>query len=167
VPLGRQGHVLAGAPRREAGCKARRDRRLHADVQRYPFSWYALLARSRLKALGVASGPFGIEDAKPRGPKLAAAVDESLARDEIIARADELVAAKLEVDAGFELHRGERGFLKRHDRAAAFAMLLDRYRKAGNYNRPWMLAISYNGRARWRRRRRTPLVGRVSARTRR
>ena len=26
-------------------------------------------------------------------------------------------------------------------------MLLDRYRKAGNYNRPWMLAVSYSGTA--------------------
>jgi soluble lytic murein transglycosylase len=37
--------------------------------------------------------------------------------------------------------------LKRHDRSAAFAMLLDRYRKASNFNRPWMLSVSYSGRA--------------------
>ncbi|MGN6109342.1 MAG: transglycosylase SLT domain-containing protein [Kofleriaceae bacterium] len=116
-------------------------------VQRYPFSWYALLARARLAALGVAIGPFGADAPAPRGPKLAATVDESLARDELIARADELTAAGLEVDAGQELARGERAFLGRHDRAAAFAILLDRYRKAGNFNRPWMLGISYSGTA--------------------
>ncbi|MEO8702414.1 MAG: transglycosylase SLT domain-containing protein [Kofleriaceae bacterium] len=114
-------------------------------VQRFPFSWYALLARARLKALHVELGPFGLADPSPRGGKLAAEVAASLARDELIARADELTAAGLVVDAGKELARGERAFLKRHDRAAAFAMLLDRYRKAGNFNRPWMLSITHHG----------------------
>jgi soluble lytic murein transglycosylase len=116
-----------------------------ATVARYPFSWYSLLARARLASLGVKVGPFGSDERKPRGPKLAATVDEKLARDELILRADELIAAGLGTDAGDELARNERGFLKRNDRAAAFAMLLDRYRKAGNFNRPWMLAVSYSG----------------------
>jgi soluble lytic murein transglycosylase len=118
-------------------------------ITRYPFSWYALLAHGRLAALGVQLGPFGDADGKPRGPKLAASVDEALASDELIERADELIAAGLGIDAGDELARDERGFLNRHakDKAAAFAMLLDRYRKAGNYNRPWMLAVSYSGSA--------------------
>lgn len=118
-----------------------------ATVTAHPFSWYALLARSRLSALGIKIGPFGVDNPKPRGPKLAANVDESLAKDELIARADELTAAGLGVDAGDELARNERAFLKRHDRGAAFAMLLDRYRKASNFNRPWMLAVSYSGSA--------------------
>jgi soluble lytic murein transglycosylase len=120
-------------------------------VKRYPFSWYALLSRARLKALGVAIGPFGVGDPAQRGPKLAATVDPSVAGDELISRADELIAAKLLTDAGQELARGERPFLKRHDRgadrAAAFAVLLDRYRKAGNFNRPWMLGITHSGSA--------------------
>jgi soluble lytic murein transglycosylase len=116
-------------------------------VTRFPFSWYALLARARLSTLGVAIPPFGVADPKPRGPKLAAQVDPALASDELIARADQLTLAQLGSDAGDELARGERGFLKRHDRAAAFAMLLDRYRKAGNFFRPWMLAVSYSGSA--------------------
>jgi soluble lytic murein transglycosylase-like protein len=57
------------------------------------------------------------------------------------------VIAGLGTDAGFELARNERTFLGRHERAAAFAMLLDRYRKSGNFNRPWMLAVSYSGSA--------------------
>ncbi|HEX4453390.1 MAG TPA: transglycosylase SLT domain-containing protein, partial [Kofleriaceae bacterium] len=118
-----------------------------ATVTRYPFSWYALLAHARLAALGVQLGPFGDGDGKPRGPKLAAAVDEALASDELIERADELIAAGMGVDAGDELARNERAFLGRHDKASAFAILLDRYRKAGNYNRPWMLAVSYCGSA--------------------
>jgi soluble lytic murein transglycosylase len=116
-------------------------------VTRFPFSWYALLARARLATLGVTVPPFGVADPKPRGPKLAAQVDPALATDDLIARADQLTAAQLGLDAGDELSRGERGFLKRHDRAAAFAMLLDRYRKAGNFFRPWMLAVSYSGSA--------------------
>ncbi len=134
---------------------ARIDERLKKDadaeagyrdtIARHPFSWYALLARSRLAARGVKVGPFGVDDPKPRGPALAAEVDESLASDELIRRADELIAAGLGTDAGDELARSERAFLKRHDHRTAFAMLLDRYRKAGNFNRPWMLAVSYNG----------------------
>jgi soluble lytic murein transglycosylase len=116
-------------------------------VEQHPFSWYALLARARLPQLGVKVGPFGTDDAKPKGPKLAASVDEALASDDMIRRVDELNAAGLRVDAGLELARDERGFTKRHDKAAAFAMLLDRYVKAGNYNRPWMLAVSYSGSA--------------------
>jgi soluble lytic murein transglycosylase len=118
-----------------------------ATVGRHPFSWYALLARSRLKALGIEISPFGVDKPQPRGPALAAEVDERLASDELILRADELTVAGLGTDAGDELARNERAFLKRHDRGAAFAMLLDRYRKAGNFNRPWMLAVSYSGSA--------------------
>ena len=118
-----------------------------ATVAKYPFSWYALLAHARLDALGSDVPPFGAPDPKPRGPKLAAKVDGSLAGDELIRRVDELIAAGMGVDAGIELARGEVGFLKRHERGAAFAMLLDRYRKAGNFNRPWLLAVSYSGSA--------------------
>ncbi|HEU0031003.1 MAG TPA: transglycosylase SLT domain-containing protein [Kofleriaceae bacterium] len=114
-------------------------------LQRYPFSWYALLSRSRLAALGVKLGPFGVEAPSPKGPKLAATIDPALATDDLIRRVDELIAAGLSTDAGEELARNEKPFLKRHDHAAAFAMLLDRYKKANNFNRPWMLAISYSG----------------------
>jgi soluble lytic murein transglycosylase len=116
-------------------------------VTRYPFSWYALLARARLSSLGVSVPPFGDRDAQPRGPRLAARVDGALAEDVTIRRADQLIAAGLGAEAGEELSRSERAVLKRHDRGAAFAMLLDRYRKAGNYARPWMLAVSYSGSA--------------------
>ncbi|HSS00196.1 MAG TPA: transglycosylase SLT domain-containing protein [Kofleriaceae bacterium] len=116
-------------------------------VTRFPFSWYALLSRARLASLGSPVPPFGVEDPSPRGPSLADRADESLASDPLIARVDQLLAAGMGTDAGDELYRDERGFLRRHDRAAAFATLLDRYRKAGNYFRPWMLAVSYSGSA--------------------
>jgi soluble lytic murein transglycosylase len=118
-----------------------------ATITRYPFSWYALLAHARLEALGQTVPPFGVADPKSRGPKLAATVDEGLARDNLIERVDLLLAAGLGADAGGELARGEIAFLKRNDRGKAFAMLLDRYRKSGNFNRPWLLAVSYSGSA--------------------
>lgn len=116
-------------------------------VTRFPFSWYALLSRARLSALGSPVPPFGIAEPIARGPRLAAQVDESLATDPLIMRVDQLITAGLNTEAGDELSRDERGFLRRHDRAAAFAMLLDRYHKAGNFFRPWMLAVSYSGSA--------------------
>ena len=121
-------------------------REYRALVGRFPLSWYALLARARLAERGKTIEPFGD---KPRDPGAAAAVatsvDEKLAADPLIQRVDELVAAGLDGFAGEELERGEKPFLKRHPRPAALAMLLDRYRKAGNYSRPWMLAASYGG----------------------
>ncbi len=114
-------------------------------VTKHPFSWYALLARARLTTLGVTVGPFGVEQPKVRGPALAAEVDESLASDDLIERVDELIAAGLRDDASEEIARGERPFLKRNDHKRAFAMLLDRYRKANNFNRPWILAVGYSG----------------------
>ncbi|HUS32862.1 MAG TPA: transglycosylase SLT domain-containing protein [Kofleriaceae bacterium] len=116
-------------------------------VSDHPFSWYALLARARLGQLGVKIGPFGVENPQPKGGKLSATVDEKLATDELIKKVDELITADMGVDAGNELVRGEKAFLKRHDRGSAFAMLLDRYRKAGNFNRPWLLAVIYGGSA--------------------
>ncbi|MEO7091873.1 MAG: hypothetical protein ABI175_01400, partial [Polyangiales bacterium] len=99
-----------------------------ATIAKYPFSWYALLAHARLDALTQDVPPFGVADPKPRGPKLAAAIDPKLAADRLIQRVDILIAAGLGIEAGAELARNESGFLKRNDRGAAFAMLLDRYR---------------------------------------
>lgn len=118
-----------------------------ALVSRYPFSWYAHLARARLAEQGVTIGPFGDQPRDPaRAPAIATRVDDRLARDPLIRSADELLAAGLDVEAGVELRRGESSFIKRHDRADALAILLDRYRRADNFNRPWMLAIVRGGR---------------------
>ena len=117
-----------------------------ALVSRYPFSWYAHLARARLAEQGIAIGPFGDQPRDPsKAPAIATRVDERLARDPLIRSADELLAAGLEVEAGVELRRGEGSFIKRHDQADALAILLERYRRADNFNRPWMLAIVRGG----------------------
>jgi soluble lytic murein transglycosylase len=142
-----------------------------ALIAEYPFSWYALLARSRLQAQGITVDPFGRPPVQqsaaakpaagkagagrgpgqPEGPKvpelaeLDAAVDPALAADPVIRAADELLAAELPIEAGVELRRGEHELLARHPRPRAMAVLLDRYRRAGNYNRPWMLAVVHGG----------------------
>jgi soluble lytic murein transglycosylase len=127
------------------GDDAKAQARYREVATKYPFSWYALLAHARLAKYGIKLGPFGDTTPTARGPKLATSWDPKLESDPLIKRADALIAAGMGVDAGIELARDERGFLKRHDRAQAFALLLDRYVKAGNYNRPWMLAVSYSG----------------------
>lgn len=118
-----------------------------ALVAAYPFSWYALLAQSRLRALGIDIDPFGGAPREPgRVPVIDPIPDVKLDRDPLMRAADELLAAGLPVEAGVELRRGERGFLSRHPKATAMAVLMERYRRAGNYNRPWMLAVVHGGR---------------------
>lgn len=117
-------------------------------VGAFPFSWYALLSRARLKEQKIEIGVFGDDPrSSDRGTAIDQKVDERLAADPLIRAADELIAAGLPVEAGRELRRGEKAFLKRHDRAAALAMLLQRYKRAGNYNRPWYLAVVYGKQA--------------------
>ncbi len=112
----------------------------------YPFSWYALLAGARLKELGKAIGPFGPQPkSSSAAPMLATSDLSKLAGDELIRDADELLRAGLGNFASYELRRGEKAFIKRHGREKGLAMLMDRYRKAGNYNRPWMMAVVYGG----------------------
>jgi soluble lytic murein transglycosylase len=115
-------------------------------VGRFPFSWYALLARARLAELGVRVGPFGDAPRAPGdAPALTSPPPRALGGDPLIRRANELLSAGLGVEAGHELRRGERGLLRRHSRPDALAMLLDRYRAFGNYHRPWSLAVTYGG----------------------
>jgi len=116
-----------------------------ALVDEYPFSYYALQARARLKEHGVELGPFGDG---PRGsaPPLAE-LDIKLANDPLIMRVDELLLAGLTVEAGEELARGEREFIKRYGAARALPVLFDRYVRGDNFNRPHSLAESYAGSA--------------------
>lgn len=114
-------------------------------VARWPFAWYALLAQARLRELGQPVGPFGAEPPAPRGPAVATRLAPKVEADPAIVRFDELEAAGLDVDAGKELTRAERGFVKRHPRADALAVLFDRYGKGANWHRPWMLALAYDG----------------------
>jgi soluble lytic murein transglycosylase len=143
---GGKGRYWTGRTQQKLGRTDDANSTYEALVGRYPLSWYALLARARLAEQGIDIPPFGRD---PRSSNASTAidstVDESLATDKLIRRADELIAAGLDVEAGYELRRKEKAFLKRHKRSAAYAMLLDRYAKASNFNRPWMMGVVYGG----------------------
>lgn len=118
-------------------------------IDDYPFSWYALLSHSRLKAEKISVKPFGAKARKvSEVPKIDRKLDQAILRDPLILKAKELIEAGLMTEAGNSLRRGEKSFLNRHVRSkpAAMAVLLDRYRSAGNFNRPWMLAVVHGGR---------------------
>ncbi len=117
-------------------------------VGTWPLSWYALLSRARLKEAGETIEPFGDSPRSPDdAPALDADPDPKLAKDPLIARVDELLDAGLATAASVELRRAEKSFVKKHGRAKALAVVLDRYRRAGNFNRPWMLAVVYGGKS--------------------
>lgn len=122
-----------------------------ALITDYPFSWYAMLARARLVRQGIEISPFGDlpKDAARRIPTIADKAPKEMRDDKALLDARELIEAGLTAEAGIELRRAEAGFLKRHrrDRAQAIAALMEIYREAGNYNRPWMLAVVRGGRA--------------------
>jgi soluble lytic murein transglycosylase len=118
-------------------------------VNDYPFSWYALLSRTQLEAQGIKVGIFGAMPSDPdRVPQLATKPPAALKKDALIQKGDELIKAGLLAEAGVELFRGERSFLKRHakKKSDAMAVLLDAYRRAENFNRPWMLSVVHGGR---------------------
>ena len=149
--LAKRGAALEGGKglywwARTADRLGRRDEAIAAYKQvvaRWPFAWYALLATARLAEAGVTIGPFGDTAPAARGPEVAATLDRTVEADPAIARFDELEAAGLDVDAGRDLARAERAFVKRHDRAKALAVLFDRYGRGNNWNRPWQLALAY------------------------
>ncbi len=113
-----------------------------------PFTFYALLARVRLGERGVALDPFGREEPGPdedRDPP--GAVDEAVARDPIVQRADELLAAELPVEASVELQRGEVELLRRYGAGRALPVLFDRYGRGEDFHRIHRLAEAHAGRA--------------------
>ena len=112
-------------------------------VERWPFTWYALLATARLAERGVTIGPFGPTAPAPRGPTVASTLELTVVADAAIVAFDELITAGLATDAGRDLARRERGFVKRHPRAQALAVLFDRYGSGRNWARPWKLAMAY------------------------
>ena len=138
---GGKGRYWAARTRWLMGKKVEANEAYKALIARYPFSWYSLLAHARLKRQNISVDPFGARKSGGSVPAIAAKVPAAMKSDPLIARVDELLRAGLTAEAGTELRRGESGFVKRNNRAEAYATLLDRYRAAGNFNRPWMLSI--------------------------
>jgi soluble lytic murein transglycosylase len=114
-------------------------------VATYPFNFYATMSRLRLKELGAPAGPYG-DGAKGSPPPLGA-IDKDVVADPVIARVDELLAAGMTVEAGFELRRGESDLMKRYGQARALPVLFDRYTRGDDFHRPHQLAETWSGAA--------------------
>ena len=118
-------------------------------VGRYPFSWYAQLARSRLIESGVEIGPFGVTPGHAnQAMALSSKLPSQFRSDSLFKKSQELVSAGLGTEASKLLRHHQRSFLRQHkkDRADALSALMAAYRNAGNYNKPWMLAVIHGGR---------------------
>jgi soluble lytic murein transglycosylase len=114
-----------------------------ALANEYPFSYYALSARARLKELGVTLGPFG-DGARGSAPGFAP-LTGALDGDPLIQRVDELLEAQLTVESGVELRRGEGELMRRYGAQRALPLLFDRYQRGVDFHRPHQLAESYAG----------------------
>jgi len=127
------------------------------SIRRGPLSFYGLLARARLRALGeaVPANSFFDALAAEGGDKTGAsgfALPDPLSHagaesDPSLARADELLEAGMDVEAGWELERNESAILHRLGEQRGLATLLDRYRLASDFARANRLAESHGGRA--------------------
>ncbi|HMF39060.1 MAG TPA: transglycosylase SLT domain-containing protein [Polyangia bacterium] len=110
-------------------------------ARRGPFSFYGLLSRARLKEAG---HPEPIEL-----PVKKIAVDpppKSL-KEPSVARANELIAAGMTVEAGEELEANEKEILKHLGGDKSLPWLIDLYRRAGDYHRVYRLGESRGGAA--------------------
>jgi soluble lytic murein transglycosylase len=113
----------------------------------YPFTYYALSARARLKERNIQAPIFLLASADnkaaPGFPKL----DEKLAADPLIQRVDELMAAGLTVEASTELAERQESFLKQYGTQRAVPILFDRYLKGEDFFHTHRLAERYGGAA--------------------
>ncbi len=129
------------APKNGAGAGAGKAEALdgyRALARRAPLSFYGLLARARLKEAGQeeplalpAKKTAGVTPAKP-------------AHDPVVARAEELAAAGMDVEAGAEIERDEKGVLQRAGGEKAAGWLLGLYRRAGDYHRAYHFVESHD-----------------------
>jgi soluble lytic murein transglycosylase len=109
-----------------------------ALVRRAPLSFYGLLARARLKAAGQ-DEPLALPPKKTAG-----AAPAHPTRDPVVARALELAEAGMDVEAGAELERDEKGVLARAGGEKAAGWLLEMYRRTDDYHRAYRFAESHD-----------------------
>jgi soluble lytic murein transglycosylase len=112
-----------------------------ALVRRAPLSFYGLLARARLKA-GGHDEPIALP-----AKKTAAGVPPRAGRDPAVARAEELISAGMDAEAGAELEGSEKEILKRAGGDKATAWLLDLYRRTGDFHHAYRFAESHGAAA--------------------
>ena len=109
---------------------------LRACVAHGPFGYYGLLARARLRELGVTL---------PWPPIAGRGAAPQALRDPAVARALELEQAGLAPEAGIELERNEAGVVKRNGKARAVPFLLTTYPRLLAFRRAQHLAESVDG----------------------
>lgn len=107
--------------------------------RRWPFLFYGLAARARLAEAGVR---VTVELPKQAAAGALPPVPSNAAKDPAVARAEELRAAGLDVEGGWELLRDERGVLSRFGDARGLAVLFDRYPDLQAHRRAYQLAES-------------------------
>ena len=109
-----------------------------ALARRAPLSFYGLLARARLKEAGQ-DEPLVLPAKKTAGVTPAHPT-----RDPVVARAEELADAGMDVEAGAEIERDEKGVLQRAGGEKAAGWLLEVYRRAGDYHRAYHFVESHD-----------------------
>ena len=109
-----------------------------ALARRAPLSFYGLLARARLKEAGQ-SEPLALPS-----KKIAVVAPGKTARDPIVARAEELADAGMDVEAGAEIERDEKGILQRAGGEKAAPWLLELYRRAEDFHRAYHFVESHD-----------------------
>lgn len=99
-------------------------------IRRFPLTWYSLLARARL-------GKHA-----PKLPRPDQAKKLPVARNNLLLRAQELCRAGLGGLAVVLLRHKEKEYLEKHPSRDELLALLDAYRRAGDFNRPWYLTLT-------------------------
>ncbi len=111
----------------------------------HPFSWYSLLGNARLEKDG--KTPPVLAEGNPPKPANDKSALRRAQKDPLIRKVDELIRAGLRTHASTELRRSERRLTAKHGRNRALSILFDRYAKANNFHRPWMLSVIHGARA--------------------
>jgi soluble lytic murein transglycosylase len=109
-----------------------------ALARRAPLSFYGLLARARLKEAGQGE-PLALPS-----KKIAAVAPAKTTRDPIVARAEELADAGMDVEAGAEIEHDEKGILQRAGGEKAAPWLLELYRHAEDFHRAYHFVESHD-----------------------
>jgi soluble lytic murein transglycosylase len=126
----------------QAGQAEEAQRSLHECVHRSPLGYYGLLAAARLRE----SGEKVTIDWPVWSPAASADKAKS-ARDPVLERARELLAAGLDVEAGEELGRAEASVMQHLGKSQGLAVLLEEYPRMRAFHQALHLAESHGASA--------------------
>jgi soluble lytic murein transglycosylase len=118
----------------------------YRDVsRRWPFTFFGVAARARLLELGESVTVDLPRGAGAISASAVAAAEKKAAADPTLKHADELAAAGLDVEAGWELRRDEAAVLKRLGADAGLRILLVRYPRFQAFRRAYEIGESRHG----------------------